>query len=314
MIHAPSRRSPLAALAFTFAIGGPAFAQSTTAAIDGPPPPIAPEVVTRDDSGRVTVRAIKLDAAAAVRRQTRRGGLRRDSAGQRFRAAGAARRGAGTERTEAWVMFDGERIYVAARCWDTAPPDHWVANELRRDTNQLRQNDTFGVIFDTFYDRRNGYLFYTNPLGALRRSGRHRRRQPERRLESGLGRAHGTLRRRVDRRDGHSVQVAPLPIGRRPGRGASTSGASSAARTSGRISRRFRHRPAAPGGMFRRVARRHAGRARPAAGQQEHRAEAVRDLAGSRPIALRRRRSRTIRTATSASMRSTASPRTSRRT
>ena len=31
---------------------------------------------------------------------------------------------------------------------------------------QLRQNDTFGVILDTFYDRRNGYLFYTNPLGA----------------------------------------------------------------------------------------------------------------------------------------------------
>src|SRR5204863_5561475 len=35
-----------------------------------------------------------------------------------------------------------------------------------RDTNQLRQNDTFGVIFDTFHDRRNGFLFYTNPLGA----------------------------------------------------------------------------------------------------------------------------------------------------
>ena len=31
---------------------------------------------------------------------------------------------------------------------------------------QLRQNDAFGVILDTFYDRRNGFLFYTNPLGA----------------------------------------------------------------------------------------------------------------------------------------------------
>jgi hypothetical protein len=37
---------------------------------------------------------------------------------------------------------------------------------MRRNTNQLRQNDTFGVMFDTFYDRRNGYFFYTNPLGA----------------------------------------------------------------------------------------------------------------------------------------------------
>ena len=64
-------------------------------------------------------------------------------------------------------MFDDSNIYVAARCWDSAPPSEWVANEMRRDTNQLRQNDTFGVMFDTFYDHRNGYAFYTNPLGAL---------------------------------------------------------------------------------------------------------------------------------------------------
>jgi hypothetical protein len=68
-----------------------------------------------------------------------------------------------TERTEAWVMFDEDNMYVAARCWDSAPPSEWVANEMRRDTNQLRQNDTFGVMFDTFHDRRNGFVFYTNP-------------------------------------------------------------------------------------------------------------------------------------------------------
>ena len=56
---------------------------------------------------------------------------------------------------------------MSARCWDSAPPDKWIANELRRDTNQLRQNDHFGVMFDTFYDRRSGFLFYTNVLGAL---------------------------------------------------------------------------------------------------------------------------------------------------
>jgi hypothetical protein len=73
---------------------------------------------------------------------------------------------AATERTEAWVLFDADNIYVACRCSDSAPPDHWIANELRRDTTQLRQNDTFGVIPDTFDDRRNGYLLCTNPLGA----------------------------------------------------------------------------------------------------------------------------------------------------
>jgi len=149
-----------------FAIGGPVFAQSTAAAIDGPPPPIAPEVVARDDSGRVTVRAIKLDAPLRFD-----GRLDDEVYGavppvsdfvQQVPREGAP----ATERTDAWVMYDGDTIYIAARCWDSAPPDRWVANELRRDTNQLRQNDTFGVILDTFYDRRNGFLFYTNPLGA----------------------------------------------------------------------------------------------------------------------------------------------------
>ena len=38
---------------------------------------------------------------------------------------------------------------------------------MRRDTRQLRQNDTFAIILDTFYDRRNAVAFYTNPIGAL---------------------------------------------------------------------------------------------------------------------------------------------------
>ena len=71
-----------------------------------------------------------------------------------------------TEKTEAWIMFDDTNVYVSGRIWDSAPESEWVANEMRRDTNQLRENDTFTVFFDTFYDRRNGYNFYTNPLGA----------------------------------------------------------------------------------------------------------------------------------------------------
>ena len=74
---------------------------------------------------------------------------------------------AATERTEAWIMFDEDNVYVAARLWDTAPPSEWVANEMRRDTVQLMQNDHFGVLFDTYYGHRNGFVFYTTPLGAL---------------------------------------------------------------------------------------------------------------------------------------------------
>src|SRR5262245_38756708 len=73
---------------------------------------------------------------------------------------------AATEKTEAWVLFDDDVIYVSARCWESHP-ERRVANEMRRDTNQLRQNDTFAVLFDTFHDRRNGYLFTANAIGGL---------------------------------------------------------------------------------------------------------------------------------------------------
>jgi hypothetical protein len=133
--------------------------------IDGPPAPVAPAVVSRDDAGHATVRAIRLDGPLRVDGVLDEAVYESPSISdfiQQVPKEGAP----ATERTESWVMFDREYIYVAARCWDTAPPERWVANELRRDTNQLRQNDMFGVIFDTFYDRRNGFLFYTNPLGA----------------------------------------------------------------------------------------------------------------------------------------------------
>jgi hypothetical protein len=71
-----------------------------------------------------------------------------------------------TEKTEAWIFFDNDNVYIAAKNYETQPGRR-VANEMRRDTNQLRQNDTFGVMLDTFYDRRNGYIFYANAIGGF---------------------------------------------------------------------------------------------------------------------------------------------------
>ncbi len=42
-----------------------------------------------------------------------------------------------------------------------------VVNEMRRDNRGIAQNENFTVVLDTFYDRRNGFIFQTNPLGAL---------------------------------------------------------------------------------------------------------------------------------------------------
>ena len=72
-----------------------------------------------------------------------------------------------SERTEAWVAFDGSNVYVSARVWDSAPEIAWVANEMRRDAPSIELNDQFGVFLDTYYDRRNGVGFFVNPLGGF---------------------------------------------------------------------------------------------------------------------------------------------------
>jgi hypothetical protein len=71
-----------------------------------------------------------------------------------------------SERTEAWVFFDDRNLYVACRCWDEQA-DRIVANDMRRDSSNLRQNDNFGVFLDTFHDRRNGFIFYVTPVGGM---------------------------------------------------------------------------------------------------------------------------------------------------
>lgn len=144
--------------------GGP----SSVPVIDGPAAPDQPNGMARDEvTLKSTIRAVKLSEPL------RFDGRLDEAVYEQFTGFGGMLQVAprynqpSTERTEIWVMFDGDNIYVAARCWDGAPPDEWIANELRRDTNQMRNNDHFGVGFDTFYDRRSGFMFYANPLGGF---------------------------------------------------------------------------------------------------------------------------------------------------
>jgi hypothetical protein len=135
--------------------------------IDGSPAPIAPEVITRDAANRPTIRALRLAAPLRVDGKLDEDVYERERPFGGFVQVAPQAGAPSTERSDVWVMFDANNMYVTCRCWDQAPPEEWVVNELRRDTNQLRNNEHFGVMFDTFYDRRSGFMFYTNPLGAL---------------------------------------------------------------------------------------------------------------------------------------------------
>src|SRR4051794_40028981 len=99
-----------------------AFSQSVPI-LDGPPAPIAPEVIARDANGHATVRAIRLTTPLKV------DGKLDDEVYGREQSFGdfvqvAPKYGAViSERTEVWVMYDDENMYVACRCWDSEPPE-----------------------------------------------------------------------------------------------------------------------------------------------------------------------------------------------
>jgi Domain of unknown function (DUF5916) len=144
----------------------PARRQFNMPGMPDPPPPVMPNVISRGDNGRVVVRATRLDHPLVV------DGVLDESLYTTVKPVSdfiqtVPDEGApATEKTEAWIAYDDQTFYISCRCWDSAPPEDWTANEYRRDTNQLRQNDVFGALLDTFHDRRNGFHFYTNPLGA----------------------------------------------------------------------------------------------------------------------------------------------------
>jgi hypothetical protein len=140
-------------------------AQVTTV-IDGPPAPVAPEVITRNAAGQATVRAIKLTAPLKVDGQLDEEVYAREKPFGGLIQVTPRYGEPQSERSDVWITYDDQTVYVTCRCWDSAPPNEWIVNELRRDTNGLRNNDHIGVMFDTFYDRRNAFMFYTNPLGA----------------------------------------------------------------------------------------------------------------------------------------------------
>jgi hypothetical protein len=141
--------------------------QSSVADDEDPPPPVPPAVISRGANGRTVVRATRLSEPLRVDGRLDESVYQNVPPISDFIQTVPAEGQPSTERTEAWITFDDNYIYITGKCYDSAPPEEWTANELRRDTGQLRQNDMFGVLLDTFHDRRNGYNFYTNPLGGF---------------------------------------------------------------------------------------------------------------------------------------------------
>ena len=132
----------------------------------GPPAPAAGEAVSRDADGRVTLRAFRLAEPLTV------DGVLDDPVYDQVPAADGflqqePNEGApASESTRVWVLYDADNLYIAAEL-EEEHPERLMASEMRRDHRSIGWNDSFQIVLDTFYDRRNGFLFHTNALGAL---------------------------------------------------------------------------------------------------------------------------------------------------
>lgn len=71
-----------------------------------------------------------------------------------------------SEPMEVRILYDDENIYFGFVCYDS-DITKLVANELRRDSRGLHDNDNVFVLLDTYNDKRSGFFFRINALGAI---------------------------------------------------------------------------------------------------------------------------------------------------
>ncbi len=71
-----------------------------------------------------------------------------------------------TERTEVRILYTRDAVFFGIICHDSEP-GKIVATQLRRDVSQ-ELDDYFEIVIDSSRNRRNAYVFQTNPLGTQR--------------------------------------------------------------------------------------------------------------------------------------------------
>jgi Domain of unknown function (DUF5916)/Carbohydrate family 9 binding domain-like len=121
-------------------------------------------VVVHSEDGRLEVRAVETRAPVVI------DGVLDDAVWRQATSVGGFVQSEpqegepSTEQTEVQVAFDARYLYIAANCHDR-DPSGIVVNDIREDFLAGDQ-DSFEVVLDTLADRRNGFVFMTNPEGA----------------------------------------------------------------------------------------------------------------------------------------------------
>ncbi len=70
-----------------------------------------------------------------------------------------------TERTEVYLLYDNDTLYIGGRFWDSEP-EQIAAGTLRHRSLRLGDDDRIAVVLSPYNDRRSGYKFETNANGV----------------------------------------------------------------------------------------------------------------------------------------------------
>ena len=129
------------------------------------PPPVPPEVVSRNAEGRPTVRAVRLSSPLNIDGQLNETVYQTVSPISGFTQSEPLAGSPASDPTEAWLFFGPEHVYVSFKCWESQL-DRLVANVTERDGNVV-QGDFVAFALDTFYDRRTSVVFTIGAGGGL---------------------------------------------------------------------------------------------------------------------------------------------------
>ncbi len=136
-------------------------------AFDGPPPPVPPAVIARDTAtGRTTIRAVQLTAPLRIDGQLDDDVYESVASISDFIQTEPIEGAPATEKTEVWIFFDRDNVYVSVRCWESQP-ERMIVNEMRRDSlSNLLATEHISFMFDTFFDKRVSTSFGINAIGG----------------------------------------------------------------------------------------------------------------------------------------------------
>jgi hypothetical protein len=145
----------------------PAAAQPDNVGADPAAVTAATAILSQDETGRRIVRAVRIREPIRIDGQLDDAAYRDVPPITEFIQQVPKNGAPVSERTEMWVLFDDDNIYISCRCLDQNP-DRIVANDMRRDSSGTGGQDNLTVAFDTFNDQRSGFMFTLTASGGLR--------------------------------------------------------------------------------------------------------------------------------------------------